>query len=43
MSDVYSPEVNPDNEPGELLQEGLQGANPDPNAESDDEDADPDL
>jgi hypothetical protein len=41
MSDVYEPEINPDDEPGELLQEGLQGA--DSNAEPDDEDADPDL
>jgi hypothetical protein len=26
MSDVYQPEVNPDQEPGESLQEGLRGA-----------------
>lgn len=43
MSDVYAPEVNPDNEPGELLQEALRGADADSNAEPDDEDADPDL
>ena len=34
MSDVYQPEVNPDQEPGESLQEGLRGA------DADDEDVD---
>ena len=44
MSDVYQPEVNPDDEPGEQLQEGLTGADqPSSEKNPDLHDDDPDM
>jgi hypothetical protein len=49
MSDVYEPEINPDDEPWERLQEGLtasEGADKiddDPNDDDLEDDADPEV